>query len=215
MTNIFRVNRGGYVSPKEALSADPAAIMQTLKYVDHIDEKKMDTLLKDRPDGSSVASGSLDLGDASLSGVVNSDTANAAAAAAASVAALRRKKTAEPVDDVSVIPESIGDSVVPLERQQKRHGYGPNEPLQEGDLLPTGHAVKPAYPKSIAQQIEVCLRCCAMLSLIVCFSRRATSSRRCGRSSGRCCGKPTGGTRKGPKWPSPRISDVKVDLFLL
>mmetsp|Transcript_28680 Transcript_28680/g.39355 ORF Transcript_28680/g.39355 Transcript_28680/m.39355 type:complete len:724 (+) Transcript_28680:94-2265(+) len=151
VTNLFRVKRTGYVSPKEALSADPAAIMETLKYVDHIDEKKMETLMNDRTGGGSVAGSSLGLGDASLAGVLNSTSGPAAVTERKG----KNMKMAEETDDgQSVIPESIGDSVVPLERQQKRHGYGPNEPLKEGDLLPTGHVVKPAFPKSIVQQIE-------------------------------------------------------------
>ena len=35
-----------------------------------------------------------------------------------------------------------------------KHGYGPNKKLSVGDILPTGHKVKDAYPKSIREQLE-------------------------------------------------------------
>ena len=49
-------------------------------------------------------------------------------------------------------PSTIGESVV--RRQPTRHGYtSGNRPMQEGDVLPTGHVVKAAYPRGIAESI--------------------------------------------------------------
>jgi hypothetical protein len=46
----------------------------------------------------------------------------------------------------SITHDSIGSSIV-------KHGYSKNKPMKVGDILPTGHKVKQAYPKSIAEEI--------------------------------------------------------------
>lgn len=41
-------------------------------------------------------------------------------------------------------------------KQPHKHGYGkPKVRMEVGDILPTGHVIKGAYPKSIAQQLEM------------------------------------------------------------
>jgi hypothetical protein len=156
LKTLFGTKKGGYIPPQEALKADPHEIMQNLQHMDKIDDKKLGTLLENQ--GS--ADGVVLLGDASISGVMVSNNN----------------------EDESVAPESIGGSVVPASRifGGKRHGYGQNAPLkvcytihtyihtyistqtqsyfalfQVGDVLPTGHVVKPAIPKSIAEGVEV------------------------------------------------------------
>jgi hypothetical protein len=58
------------------------------------------------------------------------------------------------LDTQSLSPrESIGTIEAP-HREPHRHGYGKNQKIEVGDILPTGHRVKEAFPKSIAEQIE-------------------------------------------------------------
>eukprot|EP01036_Dinobryon_divergens_P023212 gene23212-31534_t len=131
LKTLFSTKKGGYVPPQEAMQADPNEIMQNLQRMDKIDDKKLSTLLDNQGSKDGVAV----LGDASISGVMILSNNN---------------------EDESVAPESIGDSVVPARRifGGKRHGYGQNAPIKVGDVLPTGHTVKPAIPKSIAEEVE-------------------------------------------------------------
>jgi len=67
---------------------------------------------------------------------------------------IRMKHSSSSIDDdnsnnvrkQSITHDSIGSSIV-------KHGYSKNKPMKVGDILPTGHKVKQAYPKSIAEEI--------------------------------------------------------------
>lgn len=141
-----------YVTPEEALAADPKEIMKTIQYVDKLDKKPPLP-----PKGSkSSESGSLvsvpripldsnSIQSSSISHSLTNDDQSSATTKYESIA-LSKEGTLE--TNTLTPRESIGSGF--------KHGYGANQEvrMEVGDVIPTGHKIKPAFPKSIAQQIE-------------------------------------------------------------
>ncbi len=116
-----------YIKPEEAMATDPKALMKTLDYM-----KKVDFDPKHEP---------------------HEQVAPSPQKKGGRFESLDEMTAQGTLDTQSISPrESIG--TVEAVREPHRHGFGKNQRIEVGDLLPTGHRVKEAFPKSIVEQIE-------------------------------------------------------------
>lgn len=165
LPTIFRSAQMNYITPKEALDKDPEAMMTQLKYIQRMDEERVAE--KEKKTGGAVtakevaphsivdADDSLDSFMQPAGGGVGGgerEPVNSQFESDLSVSL----KSAQ-LDGESFLPgSSLGSSRIDLNRRSSRtkHGYTEKDkPIKVGDILPTGHVVKTAYPKSIADQI--------------------------------------------------------------
>jgi hypothetical protein len=187
---IFRFAHANYITPKEAMDADPEAMMSQLKYIQRMDEEKVAAKDKNAKTGAMVV-GSLqnvnelvqDAGlDSYLAGGsdedeetgVEGESRPAVPSADFSVSAdgpdaaegqfLEHGGSSLGSSSVALVKEAAGRHSKKSKKNRSHshsgpddlavpHGFGENRPIQVGDVLPTGHVVKTAYPKSIADQI--------------------------------------------------------------
>eukprot|EP01039_Chlorochromonas_danica_P008552 gene8552-9425_t len=137
-----------FISPEEALATDPHEVMTTLQYM-----RKSSTTTADdqkvKDDVEVIEKNSLD-DESVTTGEQEQEEENSAL--------LPQEESIQLTTDGEVDGHSYeaASSIGTVEKHQQpyRHGYQPNKPIKVGDKLPTGHIVKPAYPKSIVQQIE-------------------------------------------------------------
>jgi alpha-tubulin suppressor-like RCC1 family protein len=168
LPRLFRSAQLNYITPKEALDRDPEAMMTQLKYIQRMDEEKIaekqsavkagpitatdvdhHALVQDNEDLDSFVGGQdestvddrFQTGDVSVSVASSVNLNNESVAPGSSVGSSK-------IHSIKQIGAQGG------RRKSTRHGYtAKNQPIKVGDVLPTGHVVKTAYPKSIADQI--------------------------------------------------------------
>ena len=120
------------MSPEDAVAADPSDLFQDIKRMGEIGEEKKKEEAKASLDGQDSVT--------DISSLAENST----------------NMSMKLRDGSSVLPSSIGDSMqLPSTKGAHRHGYGKNKNIREGDILPTGHTVKSAYPKSIQDKIHL------------------------------------------------------------
>lgn len=127
LTSIFKsVAMKNYITPKEALEKDPGEIAKYLSVVSKIDSSKLSKI--------SGTNSEKDI-SSNLQEIITPDDASF-------------QNISQYNDSTSMeMGDTIGSSVV-------RHDYGNRKSFREGDMLPTGRKVKPAYPKSMVQQLQ-------------------------------------------------------------
>lgn len=143
--NLFRSAKSNYITPKEALSVNPEEMMARLTYVQKIDDNKI--TLKERELKESMQNGNSALIEEENLDEFLVDEVTVEDNESQSEFKNSVDTSIANLDSYSLLPPStIGDSIV-------KHGYGANKGIKVGDILPTGHKVKTAYPKSIAEQV--------------------------------------------------------------
>jgi hypothetical protein len=143
--NYFKSKRKNYVTPKEALEADPEQLMTKLKFASMIDERKMAAINNAAILSGTAHGDSSTIQDNQLDSVVDESIAFSGSASVDRRARGGGKKGAGAGDSLE------SDSVL----KAVRHGYTVNNKRMDvGDVLPTGHVVKEAFPRSIAAQLQ-------------------------------------------------------------
>mmetsp|Transcript_11175 Transcript_11175/g.18304 ORF Transcript_11175/g.18304 Transcript_11175/m.18304 type:complete len:1490 (-) Transcript_11175:3642-8111(-) len=168
LKSMFGSSNKSYITPKEALDADPMAMMNELQYIQKLNDEKIKAKEKEQaklkgvtpePDVVKMADNLATIEDENFDSFLDDDEEAEAdddhdvgAIIDVSVTSSNNNVNQDSVAGHS----SVGASVVPqlIPPSDKVHGYGKkNRDFQPGDTLPTGHKVKVAYPKSIAEEI--------------------------------------------------------------
>jgi len=131
-----------YLTPKEALEMDPQVMMQELSLITKLDADKVKARQERRRElleGSGTGTaGDKSTEDDDLDMFMGGEEKGDESVSTANL------------NGESLPPSStVGASVV----GPAGHGWGVNRPYGVGDTLPTGHKVKTAYPKSIADEV--------------------------------------------------------------
>jgi hypothetical protein len=161
LPRIFRPAHANYITPKEALDRDPEAMMTQLKYIQRLDEEKVAEKQEQHKTGAitmtDVNHAALVDQNEDLDSFVESTEVDDRFQTELSVSVSDANLNGESVDPDASLGSSKIHSVKRLSKasaKATKHGYTEkNQPIQVGDILPTGHVVKNAYPKSIAEQI--------------------------------------------------------------
>jgi hypothetical protein len=142
-----------YVTPEEAIAANPAEMAKTVEYINKIDGKEEPKKAKAK---AAAAAGGDDNGSVEeKSSMVLEEESVQNSAIVPSMASVDLSADGT-VANGSVMPgESIG-TIEQNMKKIKRHGYGSNlkQKMEVGDILPTGHRIKPANAPSMVEQLN-------------------------------------------------------------
>ena len=145
--NYFRFSRKrkNYVTPQQALESDPDVLMNKLKFVSMIDDAKFDAVRNQAAHGGNMDS----VLESQLETV---ETESIPYSASSSQKNATKKRNFQ----VGSVGSGSQSERINTAGSGTRHGYTKeNQKMEVGDVLPTGHIVKEAYPRSIAKQLQL------------------------------------------------------------
>lgn len=142
---FFFPKQTAFVKAEDALSTDPKELMTALEFM-----QRTSAAHENASAGSSEAQGALERENTAIIPDfepidVDDDVAGAKT--------LLRTQSANAADEEA---SQSTRGTMQLHRKPHLHGYGDNRKvrMEVGDILPGGQVVKPAFPKSVVQQIE-------------------------------------------------------------
>ena len=163
LPRIFRSAHQNYITPKEALDKDPDAMMTQLRYIQRMNDEKISETEKKVRTGpvtmTELNHSNLLTENENLDSFIENIEEQEEGGSSVQQGDLSISVSEANLNtDIATLDSSIGSSKIHLNKNKRnkgtKHGYTEkNVPIKVGDVLPTGHIVKTAYPKSIADQI--------------------------------------------------------------